>query len=1562
MMAMMGSISVAMAEGTLGMSPFTILPGEEKTVAVNLNQDGDILSLQADFALPNGLSLVKWQTNAERIDRDAHAVTLTKQADGSYRLTVFPKTLNPIFGNDGALVELTLKADADFTHKGTMDFSNIHLVSTDNNRYDQDNFSVLASPEVGLFSTDVSAITISDNEPRTISLLLDNGVPVYGIEGCIELPEGLSVAQKPNGLYDFKYGSRLPQNASVAFNPDNGRFVLSDITTTAVYGNEGVLFSFDVIADERLAPSAEIKLHDFMISSTGDETFAFPENVITIAVDNTKATLLSPALAQVNELEQLLNNAKVQIEQVAPNTKDSETMQQAITTIETAISNLRTALNDAYNNGTLENDIQGIMQPVEDLKSDIEALVTTAAAEEKAFINNQVYTTLSNQLNELQDAYDKAKEFVESDCKDVADGFAETLNGLQQQIEDLRTDLNTKHDEGTLTADYTIDTEKLTNAIAQLRADAEAAEKAFVNDKMFTDLSAEIEALQTALNDAKRFVDEECKDVAGQFTETIEGLQQQIEALRTDLNTKHEEGALTADSTVETESVYEAIKTLKTDAKAAQDKAIADVYDALTAQLNELQAAYDEVKAFVENDCKDVAADFDETISSLQQQIDGLRTDLNTKHDEGTLTADYTIDTEAITAAIAQLKTDAEAAEKQFISTQVYAVLKKKLDDTNEFYQKVCYYISHECKDVWNNYTSELGSINSEIKGWQQDLENKYAAGALTSDTDYDTERIVTRLEEMKAEATAAQKASVNDQAYARLSKQIEELRTAYETLTAELAGECKDVYGRFTTRFEEVSTAIDALQQTLDEQHRQGELSAESTVDTATLTATLETLAADVRQAQKTFEVNAAQYAVLTKELETVKAEFETAKTTIANDYADVAPSLAVDIQQVEQQISGVAQQIEEAYRQETLTEESTFDFETLRQGIQALLAKAEDLQHASVNDKVFANFSAALQLLQSEINATRTEVAATCPDVAEQFNGRFDALNQAVAGMLQALNEAHDKGSLTADYTLDIESPKAELHQIAVEAQEAQKAFVNDKVYTALSAEIDALDASLQEAVKVIATECPDVADNFTQSLDALKQKVDALRNDLDARHAAGTLTAESTVDTESLKAEINAAVADAKAAQQALKDYQALYAAFEKQVALMRSDIDETESAVAEECPNVAENFAARLADVRTRVDAKAEALKEAYAQGTLTADYMLDFTAEQKELKNILSEARKAQQAYDDNQKAFADLNATIAAVRSKYEDTKAYVESKCSHVASDYAARLEAIADALNAMQQTVDDAMAQGGQAADISLDVKSLSNELDAIREEALNAEKQYQEKAALLADYTQEIAALTEALNATALQIADLYPYIQDIVAEDVENVQNEIDALKDEITLAYEQDRLSTKFWSDLALVKMHIEELLKKAENCNAENEMAYENLIAQLEEVKQVYDTTRETIETECPDVAANYVQPLEDILQQIEEWAHNLEDAYRSGQLLKGEGPESLQPIVDALNALLEEARNAQIAVGIHHITTDNASDTDVFSTNGARYTAPRKGQVNIIRKPDGTVSKVFVK
>ena len=1375
MMAMMGSISVAMAEGTLGMSPFTILPGEEKTVAVNLNQDGDILSLQADIALPDGLSLVKWQTNAERIDRDAHAVTLTKQTEGQYRLTVFPKTLNPIFGNDGALVELTLKADASFTHKGTMDFSNIHLVNTNNSRFDQDNFSVLASPEVGRFSADVSSITITADEPHTISLLLDNGVPVYGIEGCIELPEGLTVAQKPNGLYDFKYGERLPQNASVAFNPDNGRFVLSDITTTAVYGNEGVLFSFDVIADENLAPSAEIKLHDFMISSTGDETFAFPENVITIAVDNTKATLLSPALAQVSELETLLNNAKAEIEQVAPNTKDSETMQQAITDIETAISGLRTALNDAYNNGTLENDIQGIMEPVEGLKSDIAALVTTATAEEKAFINNQVYTNLSAQLDELQKAYDEAEKFVNEDCKDVA----------------------------------------------------------------------------------------------GQFSETIDGLKQQIET---------------------------------------------------------------------------------------------LRTDLDTKHDEGTLTADDTIDTEAITAAIAQLKTDAEAAEKQFISTQVYAVLKKKLDDTNEFYQKVRYYISHECKDVWNNYTSELGSINSEIKGWQQDLENKYAAGALTSDTDYDTERIVTRLEEMKAEATAAQKASVNDQAYARLSKQIEELRTAYETLTAELAGECKDVYGRFTTRFEEVSTAIDALQQTLDEQHQQGELSAESTVDTATLTATLETLAADVRQAQKTFEVNAAQYAVLTKELETVKAEFETAKTTIANDYADVAPSLAVDIQQVEQQISGVAQQIEEAYRQETLTEESTFDFETLRQGIQALLAKAEDLQHASVNDKVFANFSAALQLLQSEINATRTEVAATCPDVAEQFNGRFDALNQAVAGMLQALNEAHDKGSLTADYTLDIESPKAELHQIAVEAQEAQKAFVNDKVYTALSAEIDALDASLQEAVKVIATECPDVADNFTQSLDALKQKVDALRNDLDARHAAGTLTAESTVDTESLKAEINAAVADAKAAQQALKDYQALYAAFEKQVALMRSDIDETESAVAEECPNVAENFAARLADVRTRVDAKAEALKEAYAQGTLTADYMLDFTAEQKELKNILSEARKAQQAYDDNQKAFADLNATIAAVRSKYEDTKAYVESKCSHVASDYAARLEAIADALNAMQQAVDDAMAQGGQAADISLDVKSLSNELDAIREEALNAEKQYQEKAALLADYTQEIAALTEALNATALQIADLYPYIQDIVAEDVENVQHEIDALKDEITLAYEQDRLSTKFWSDLALVKMHIEELLKKAENCNAENEMAYENLIAQLEEVKQVYDTTRETIETECPDVAANYVQPLEDILQQIEEWAHNLEDAYRSGQLLKGEGPESLQPIVDALNALLEEARNAQIAVGIHHITTDNASDTDVFSTNGARYTAPRKGQVNIIRKPDGTVSKVFVK
>ena len=1562
MMAMMGSISVAMAEGTLGMSPFTILPGEEKTVAVNLTQDGDILSLQADIALPDGLSLVKWQTNAERIDRDAHAVTLTRQTDGQYRLTVFPKTLNPIFGNDGALVELTLKADASFTHKGTMDFSNIHLVNTNNSRFDQDNFSVLASPEVGRFSADVSSITITADEPHTISLLLDNGVPVYGIEGCIELPEGLTVAQKPNGLYDFKYGERLPQNASVAFNPDNGRFVLSDITTTAVYGNEGVLFSFDVIADDRLAPSAEIRLRDFMISSTGDETFSFPENVITIAVDNTNATLLVPALAQVSELETLLAQAKEEIGQVAPNTKDSETMKQAISNIETAISGLRTALNDAYNNGTLENDIQGIMEPVEGLKSDIAALVTTATAEEKTFINNKVYTTLTAQLDELQNAYNETKEFVENDCKDVAADFAETLGNLQQQIEALRTDLDTKHEEGTLTADYTIDTEELTNAIAQLKTDAEAAEKAFVNDKMFTNLSAEIEALQTALDDAQTFVDEECKDVAGQFTETVEGLQQQIEDLRTELNTKHDEGTLTADSTVDTESIYKAIETLKTDAKTAQDKAIADVYDALTAQLNELQGAYDEVKAFVESDCKDVAADFEETLNGLQQQIEDLRTELNTKHEEGTLTADDTIDTEELTNAIAQLKTDAEAAEKQFISTQVYAVLNEKLNAVDNLEKNVRYTISHDCSDVWNNYIKEMGEIRDRIEGWKEDLEEKFAAGTLTSETDYDTESLTKRLKELKAEATEAQQAFVNEQAYTRLSEQVNELRTAYETLTTKLAGECNDVYSRFTARFEEVSTAIAALQQTLDEQYHQGELTADSTVDTESLKAEFSALEDEVRQAQKVFEVNAAQYAALTQELETVKDEFEAAKTTIANDYAEVAPSLAVDIQQVEQQIAELAQQIEEAYRQEKLTEESTFDFDTLHQAIQQLLVKAEEMQHASVNDKVFANFSAALQLLQQEISATRTQVAEACPDVANQFDARFDALDQTVAGMFQALTEAHDKGELTADYTVDTESLKAELQQIATEAQQAQQAFVNDKVYTALSTEIDAVETLLAEAEKVIATECPDVAENYASSLERLKQQVAELRNDLDARHAAGTLTAESTVDTESLKSEIDATVAEAKAAQQATKDYQALYAAFEKQVDLMRSEIDETESAVSEECPNVAENFATRLADVRTRVNVKAEALKEAYDNGTLTADYVLDFTSEQKEVKLILSEARKAQQAYDENQKAFAELNATIAAVRSKYEDTKAYVEGKCTHVAADYAARIEAVADALDAMQQTVDDAMAQGGQAADISLDVKTLSNELDTIREEAMNAEKLYQEKAALLADYTQEIAALTEDLNATTLQIAELYPYIQDIVAADVESVQREIDALKDEITLAYEQDRLSSKYWSDLALVKLHIEELLKKAEAYNAENEMAHENLLVQLEEVKQVYETTRKTIETECPDVAANYSEALEDILKQIEEWENNLERAYCSGELLKGEYPESLQPIVDALNALLEEARNAQIAVGIHHVTTDNALDTDVFSTNGARYTAPRKGQVNIIRKPDGTVSKVFVK
>lgn len=96
----------------------------------------------------------------------------------------------------------------------------------------------------------------------------------------------------------------------------------------------------------------------------------------------------------------------------------------------------------------------------------------------------------------------------------------------------------------------------------------------------------------------------------------------------------------------------------------------------------------------------------------------------------------------------------------------------------------------------------------------------------------------------------------------------------------------------------------------------------------------------------------------------------------------------------------------------------------------------------------------------------------------------------------------------------------------------------------------------------------------------------------------------------------------------------------------------------------------------------------------------------------------------------------------------------------------------------------------------------------------------------------------------------------------------------------------------------------------------------------------------------------------------------SVDEAY-ADETLPAEYEEVMAPseeIIAAIEKLLEDAIAEQekhdIETGIDGVwtTADDMSGVKVFTLSGTQVDTPAKGQVNILKYPDGTVKKVFVK
>ena len=686
-----GSFACALADNKVTIESFNIKPGEEKTVAVCLDNSDRITALQMDITLPDGIVYVANSLTRDevRLDRDYHSLFMSTLSDGNLRLLIVPSDTVSIFGDSGAVAYFKVKAENSFVKAGKIDFTNIlgssHEKGEDGytKSFPMADFSADVAPYVGKLYTAADTLAIkTDGTSKKVSLVLDNFINVRGMQALITLPQGLSFEVKDNGKPKFEYGSRLPQNATISSNmTDDGKLkiAVAGMTTENFAGTTGEVLAFYVKADETLALKSDLVINDVIVSNENGNAFGLYDEV-KLSVTNSYLAHYTPAKALVDSLRNLYNEAVDSIAANAANVKDNEDILAAEAAIVAKIDSLQKVVDDSYANETLAEGLADVQAGADDIATSIKALVENALAAQagKEAVNEEAYKRLTAQITSLQTELDAAKETINTECKDVASQFTEVIDSIQTRITAISDSVKTAYEAVELTSESTIDSLSVKASIAQLLVDAKAAQAVVTaNEAAYNRLTAEIASLQTELDAAKETINTECKDVASQFTEVIDSIQSRITEISDSIKTAYEAGELTAESTIDSQSVKDSIEKLLSEAKAAQTVVDANeaAYARLTEELEALQAELDSAEETVNTECKDVADQFVDDIKAIQDEIDEISEKVESDYEAVKLTEESTIDSQTVKDAIANLLADAEKAQKDYEeATGIYGI------------------------------------------------------------------------------------------------------------------------------------------------------------------------------------------------------------------------------------------------------------------------------------------------------------------------------------------------------------------------------------------------------------------------------------------------------------------------------------------------------------------------------------------------------------------------------------------------------------------------------------------------------------------------------------------------------------------------------------------------------------------------------------------------------------------------------------------------------------------------------------------------------------------------
>ena len=495
------------AENKFYIEPFTISSYDVVNVPVMLENTGiNPTGFQFDVVLPAELEFAGEPTaNPARLT-NVHTLLFNKN---NGRVLSYSSDRQTINGTEGELLTVPVKVKTGMLTENTevkigiVDATLTTALGEQTVRPEDTEATVTLQAFTATGYTPAAEVVAMPGSPATIEFALRNNCNVLGMQVDFVLPEGFTA--DASGL---TLGTRCTAGIAKSVSVNEGNVytvqLYSAIDNNMLTGNDGVVFTLAVnVPEDMEADAATVTVKNLDVSYAAGKSITGEPFEVQI-VNGMKVA--AAANAEIEALEQELTKVLQQIAEecadVAEDYTGSEVYQQ--------ITALRTAVDNAFEDGTLKDNYDEIMKPVDDIRTAISTLLTDAQAAEAQFKENErvaanqaAFEAAMAEADKLQEAVDAAKEEIAKDYPgiDVTTEIEAAQAAVNAQIDNINKALEAVENEGTF--EYTVDATDTDAAIAAAKkAAADEAKRQADNKAAYEATVDAIDALETKLDEA----------------------------------------------------------------------------------------------------------------------------------------------------------------------------------------------------------------------------------------------------------------------------------------------------------------------------------------------------------------------------------------------------------------------------------------------------------------------------------------------------------------------------------------------------------------------------------------------------------------------------------------------------------------------------------------------------------------------------------------------------------------------------------------------------------------------------------------------------------------------------------------------------------------------------------------------------------------------------------------------------------------------------------------------------------------------------------------------------